>query len=50
VLPSAMAGSDVYVGAQGQGSTAFDHADDGVYDESALSVGAALDPVAADGV
>ncbi len=43
-------GAMVYLGAQGEGNTSFNHADDVVYDESALEVGAALHLIAADGI
>ena len=43
-------GAMVYLGAQAEGNTSFNHADDVVYDESALEVGAALHLMAADGI
>jgi len=42
-------GAMVYLGACALGNVSFNHADDVVYDESALSVGAALHLLAADG-
>ncbi|MCU1537950.1 MAG: hypothetical protein JWP82_2301 [Humibacillus sp.] len=43
-------GAMVYLGARGEGNTSFNHADDVVYDESVLSLGAALHLFAADGI
>lgn len=43
-------GAMVYLGACGQGNTSFNHADDVVYDESVLAVGAALHLLVADGI
>lgn len=43
-------GGMVYLGARGDGNTSFNHADDVVYDESVLSIGAALHLLVADGV
>lgn len=42
-------GTMVYIGARGAGNTSFNHADDVVFDESALEVGTALYLLAADG-
>ncbi len=41
-------GAMVYLGARGQENTSFNHADDVVYDENVLAVGAALHLLAAD--
>ncbi|MEO5743619.1 MAG: M20 family metallopeptidase [Terracoccus sp.] len=43
-------GAMVYLGARGAGNTSFNHADDVVYDEDVLTVGAALHLLAADGI
>jgi len=43
-------GAMVYLGAQAAGNSSFNHADDVVYDESALAVGAALHLMASDGI
>lgn len=43
-------GAMVYLGARAAGNTSFNHADDVVYDESVLTVGAALHLLAADGI
>ncbi|EWT04763.1 amidohydrolase [Intrasporangium chromatireducens Q5-1] len=43
-------GGMVYLGAKGPDNTSFNHADDVVYDEEVLSVGAALYLLAADGL
>lgn len=42
-------GAMVYLGARGASNTSFNHADDVVYDESVLTIGAALHLMAADG-
>ncbi|WP_344257420.1 M20 family metallopeptidase [Terrabacter carboxydivorans] len=43
-------GAMVYLGARGAGNTSFNHADDVVYDESVLTIGAALQLLVADGL
>ena len=43
-------GAMVYLGARGPGNTSFNHADDVVYDENVMRVGAALHLLAADGI
>lgn len=43
-------GGMIYLGARGSGNTSFNHADDVVYDEDVLSIGAALYLLAADGI
>lgn len=43
-------GAMVYLGARGDGNTSFNHADDVVFDEDALSIGTALHLLVADGI